>query len=137
MAFAAAFLLSILSPMAAIAPGIGADEDDAGLRERPWEGLALGQEAVARMHRLGAALLAGVDDLVDDEIALGSGRRSDRNGLVGHFDVKRIPIGVGIDRDGLDTHPPRSLDDAAGDLAAVGDQNSLEHAAIGPREPGV
>jgi hypothetical protein len=30
------------------------------------EGRVLGEEAVARMHRLGAGLLAGGDDLVGD-----------------------------------------------------------------------
>ena len=37
--------------------GVGADEDDAGLLQRLGEGLALGEKAVARMHRLGAARL--------------------------------------------------------------------------------
>ena len=46
--------------------GIGADEDDAGLLQRHGKRLALGQEAVARMHGLGAGLAAGRDDLVDD-----------------------------------------------------------------------
>ena len=89
--------------------GIGADEDDAGLRQRLGKGLALGQKAVARMHRLGAGLLAGVDDLVDDEIGLGGGRRADRHGLVGHFDVQRVAIGVGIDRDGFECPMRRAV----------------------------
>ena len=41
-----------------------------GLGERLGEGRALGQEAVAGMHRLGAGLLAGGDDLLDHEIGL-------------------------------------------------------------------
>src|SRR5262249_44620104 len=111
--------------------GIGTDEDDAGLRQRLGEGLALGQKAVARMHRLGAGALAGGDDLVDDEIALGCRRRADRHGLVGHFDVQRVAVGVGIDRNSCDSQAARGLDDPAGDLAAIGDQDTLEHAAIG------
>jgi hypothetical protein len=53
--------------------GVGTDEDDAGLRQRDGEGLALGQEAVARMHGLGAGLLAGLHDLVDHQVGLGGG----------------------------------------------------------------
>ena len=43
-----------------------------------------------------------------------------------------IAIGVGIDGDGGNAHLPRRLDDAAGDLAAVGDQDFLEHARSFP-----
>ena len=49
--------------------------------------------------------------------------------LVGHLDMQRVAVGVGIDRDRLDTHLARGLDDPAGDLAAIGDQDALEHAA--------
>ena len=35
----------------------------------------LGQEAVARVHRLGAGRAGGRDELLDDEVALGGGRR--------------------------------------------------------------
>ena len=103
------------------------------LLERDRERLALGQEAVARMHGLGAGLLAGLDDLVDQQVGLGGGRRADVDGLVGHLDVQGVAIGVGIDGDRLDAHLARGLDDAAGDLAAVGDQDFLEHRPVGPR----
>jgi hypothetical protein len=36
-------------------------------------------------------------------------------------------VGIRIDRDGLDAHFARSLDDAAGYLATIGDQNFFEH----------
>jgi hypothetical protein len=110
-------------------PGIGADEDDPRLRQRCGKGLALRQKPVARVHRLGAGPLAGVDDPVDDEIALGGGRRADQHGLVRHLDVERVPVGLGIDRDRADPHATRGLDDPAGDLAAIGDQDALEHIA--------
>ena len=127
-----------------MAPGVGPDEDDAGLGQRARKGLALGQEAVAGMHRLGAGLAAGLDDLVDHQIAFGGGRRPDQNGLVGHFDMERVAVGLGIDRDRLDPHAAGSLDDPAGDLAAIGDQNSFEHVlvylqplgGVQPRGPG-
>ncbi len=81
------------------------------------------------MHRLGAGPAAGVDDLVDDQIAFGRRRRPDRHRLVGHLDMQRVAVGLGIDRDRLDAHPARGLDDPAGDFAAIGDQDTLEHAA--------
>ena len=56
------------------------------------------------MDGFGARLAAGLDDLVDQEIAFGGGRRPDQNGLVGHFDVQRIAVGLGIDGDRLDPH---------------------------------
>ena len=79
------------------------------------------------MHGLGAGLAAGLDDLLDHQIAFGRRRRPDQNGLIGHFDVQRVAVGLGIDRDRLYPHPAGSLDDPAGDLAAIGDQNSFEH----------
>ena len=49
------------------------------------------------------------------------------HGLVGHRDMQRAGVGVGIDGDGAHAHPARRADDAAGDLAAIGDQDLGEH----------
>ena len=123
--------------MAAIAAGFGPMKTMPAAASACAKRLALRQEAVARMHRLGAAVPAGRDDLVDDEVALGGGRRPDRDRLVGHLDVQRVLVGLGIDRDGRDAHAAGGLDDAAGDLAAIGDQDALEHAArLWPRVSG-
>jgi hypothetical protein len=107
--------------------GVRADEDDAGLGERLRKGLALGEEAVARMHGLGAGLPAGFDDLLDHEVGLGGSGRPDMDGLVGHLHVEGIPVGIGIDGHGLDAHAPGSLDDPARNLAPVGNQDLVEH----------
>jgi hypothetical protein len=103
------------------------DEDDALGLDPARELGVLGQEPVARVDRLGAGLLAGRDDLVGDEVRLAARRRTDQDRLVGQLDVQRVAIGFGIHRDGRDVHPPRRLDDATGDLAAVGNQDLLEH----------
>ncbi len=54
------------------------------------------------------------------------------DGFVGHLDVQRLAIGVGIDGDRLDAHLARGLDDAAGDLAAIGNEDFLEHYPLAP-----
>jgi hypothetical protein len=53
-------------------------------------------------------------------------------GLVSHLDMHRIAIRIGIDSDGRDAHLPGRLDDTAGNLASVGDQDFLEHQAASP-----
>ncbi len=114
---------------------IRADEGDVRFLQRLGERRALGQKAVARMHRFGAGLFAGFDDFIDDEIGLRRGRRTDVHCLVSHFDVECVLVGVGIDRDGGNAHPLRGLDDPARDLAAIGDQDFLEHARPGLTQP--
>jgi hypothetical protein len=44
--------------------------------------------------------------------------------------MQRIAIGFGIDGDGLDAHLAGGLDDPAGDLAAIGDQNFLNMSCL-------
>jgi hypothetical protein len=123
----AIFFEVILSPMASIAPAGRADEGDTGGLQRLGEFLVLRQEPVARMHRLGARGPDRVHDLVDHDIRLGGGRRADMHRLVGHPHMQRMTVGIRIDRDRRDPHLARGLDDAAGDLAPVGDQDLLEH----------
>ncbi len=106
---------------------VRADEGDAGLLERPGERFVLGQEAVAGMDGLGAGLLARLDDPVDHQIALRRGRRTDRRRLVRARHVQRVLVRLRVHRDGLDAHPARGADHPAGDLAAVRDQDLLEH----------
>jgi hypothetical protein len=109
--------------------GIGADEHNPGLLDRRREGRTFRQEAVAGVYGLGAAFLASRDDVLDDEIALGGRRRADGDGLIGYFDVERVAVGVGIDRNGCNPHPACGFYDATGDFAAIGNEDSLEHSA--------
>ncbi len=104
-----------------------ADELDAFLFQTTRELGVLGQEAVARMDSLSTGLLAGGDDLVHDQIGLFRGGRADADGFIGQIDVQRILVGFGINGDGLDAHLAGGLDDAAGNFAAVGDQNFVKH----------
>ncbi len=63
---------------------------------------------------------------VDVEVGLRGRRRPDAHRLVGHRDVQRVAVGLGIDRHRGDPHAPRRLDDPAGDLAPVGDEDLPE-----------
>ncbi|WP_372803835.1 hypothetical protein [Paracoccus seriniphilus] len=49
------------------------------------------------------------------------------NGLIGHFHMQGIAVGVGIDGHRRDAHLAGGLDDPAGDLTPVGNQDFLEH----------
>ena len=79
------------------------------------------------MHRLGAALFAGGDDAIDAKIALRGWRGADRNRRIGHFDVERVAIGLGIDCNGCNAHATGCFNNPTGDLAAVGNKDLLEH----------
>ena len=104
-----------------------ADEDDAGLGAGAGEVGVLGEEAVAGMDRLGAGLLGGLDDLLDVQVALGRHRRADQEGLVGLAHVRRVAVDLRVDGDRADAHLLQRAGDPDRDLAAVGDQDLLEH----------
>ena len=106
---------------------VGPDEDDARRDERFGKGRSLGEKAVAWMHRLGAGLLAGLDDALDRKIAFRGRRGADRHRLIGHLDVQGVAIRLRKHGDRVDAQALRGLDDAASDLAAIGDQDLREH----------
>ena len=80
------------------------------------------------MDAIGAAVTDRVEDRVGVEIALGRGLPAERVRLVGEPDVQCVAIELGVDGDGLDAELASGADDAHGDLAAVGDQDLLQHA---------
>ena len=105
----------------------GADENDAAFFQPARELRILGEEAVTRMHGLGTGRLAGSDDLVDQQIGFLRRRRADADGFVRQRHVHGILVRLGIHRDGGNPHLAGGLDDAAGDLAPICNQNLLEH----------
>jgi hypothetical protein len=108
--------------------GWWADEDESGVLHRLGERRALGQEAVARMDRVGTGALGRLQQPLDDEIALARRRRPDRQRQVRGTDVGRGTIGRGIDGDRLETLFMTCADDAKSDFAAIGDQHPLHGA---------
>ena len=107
--------------------GRRSDEDQAGPPAGGGEDRVLGEKSVARMDRLGAASPRSVDDAVVAQIAVARRRRADRTGLAGDGGVARAAIGPRIDRHGGYAKAVRGLDDAAGNLAAVGNEDFVEH----------
>jgi hypothetical protein len=111
--------------------GRGADESEPRLAHGAREGRALGEEAVAGVHGVGTCVLRDAEQLVDDEIALGGGGRTDVKGLVGEPHVQRGAVGVGVDGDRLDAELAAGADDAHRDLAAVGHEHASDRTGLG------
>ena len=105
-----------------------ADPDEVSVDDSLREARILRQESVAGMDRFGAGLLGGGDDFLAYQIALRGGGGADMHCLVGAAHVERLGIGIRIDCDGGDPHLTRGADDAAGDFAAIGDKELLDHA---------
>ena len=103
------------------------DENEAGRFAGTGEVGVLGKEAVPGMKRFAATLLRHGEQLVAVEVTFAGGGRADADGLVRHPHVQRSTVGFRIHGDGAQAQPPRRANDAAGDLAAVGNQDALEH----------
>ena len=99
--------------------GARTDQRDAGVLHGLREGGALGEEAVAGVDRVGSRRLRGTDDRLDVEVG------ADRHRLVGVVHVRRGAVDLAVQRDGVQAHGTRGPDDPAGDLATVGDQESI------------
>ena len=98
----AASRLETLSPISVMADGGGP------MNATPMSVIArgevgvLGEEAVTGVDAVGATVTDRAEDGVGVEIALGRGLPAERVRLVGEPDVQRVPIELGVDRDGLD-----------------------------------
>ena len=106
------------------------DQDEARLGDGAGEAGVLGEEAVAGVDGVGAGAAGRVEDRVDAQVGLGRGRAAERDGLVGLVHERRARVGLGEDGDGADAHPPAAGEDAARDLAAVGDEHLRDRGAL-------
>ncbi len=79
------------------------------------------QEAVARMHCVGAGDLAGGQETRNVEVAVRSGRRSDADALVREPHVHGVRVRRGMDGDGRDPELLARTLDAQRDLTPVCD----------------
>jgi hypothetical protein len=107
--------------------GLGSDEMHAVLAEDLGKARVLRQEAVARMHRLGAGDLAGGKQRRDVEVTVLRRRRADADALVGQPHMHGVGVGGGMHRDGGDAEFLARALDTQGDLAAIGYQDLVEH----------
>ena len=117
-----------LSPMTVDGLGRRADERHAPLGDGLGEVGVLGEEAVAGVHRVGAAALDDIEDRLGVEVALGGGLPTEGVGLVGEADVQGVAVEVGVHGHRGDAHLLACTDDSDSDLAAVGDEDLVEHA---------
>ena len=69
----------------------------------------------------------GLEDDVAAQITFLRARAADVHGFIAGGDMRGLRVGVGVHRDGADAQSPRGARDAAGDLAAVRDQQLGEH----------
>ena len=109
--------------------GAGPDKDQTGRRDRIDEIGVLGQKAIARMHGLRASGQRRADDDIALQIAFGHGCGADPHRLVGHLDMQRLCIGIGMHCHRANAHPSGRGDDPTCDFAAIGDQDFGEHHA--------
>jgi len=101
----------------------GPDPGQPGVDDGLGELGVLGQEPVARVHRVRFGPLRDPQQLVDPQVGVGGGEAVEGEGLVGQECVGCIAIAVGVDGDRLVAGVPAGPDDSHCDLATVGDQN--------------
>ncbi len=103
-----------------------ADKGDAGLRAGGGEVRVLGQKAVARVHRVGAAAAAGVQQRRHVQVGLGGSGGADAHRLVGQLHMAGAGVRLGEHRHRAIAQRASALQYPAGDFAAVGDQYFLK-----------
>ena len=103
------------------------DPGEPGVDDGAGEVGVLRQEAVSRVDRVGTRLPRGCDHEVGAEVGVGGRVAREAYGVVSLGDVGQPGVRVGVDGHGLDAEPPTGGEDPAGDLAAVGHEQSLDH----------
>ena len=91
-----------------------------------------GEEAVARVHRIGTGPSRRREQRIDLEITLRGGRRSEQDCVIGRHHMGRAGIRFGVHRDRLNGHLATRTNDAHRNLAAVGNQHFLNHDRLIP-----
>jgi len=79
------------------------------------------------MDGVSACGLGGAEDTVAAQVTVGGGCRADMHGFVCFADMFGAGVSVGIDGNGADAHVAAGGHDAAGDFAAIGDEEAFDH----------
>ena len=87
----------------------------------------LGEESVSGVDGVGARRPRGRDQLRGVEVSVAAVQAHPRVGL---GDMRRACVGIGVDGDGADAETTAGGEHAAGDLPAVGDQNSCRSSLL-------
>ena len=82
------------------------------------------------MDRVGAGDLRGGDDAGDPQVGQPAGGGADADVVVGEADVERLPVRLAVHRHRLDAQLAARPYHPEGDLAAIGDQDLLEHQGV-------
>ncbi|MDQ1105945.1 hypothetical protein QE405_003229 [Nocardioides zeae] len=106
------------------------DPRQARLDDGAGEVGVLRQEAVARVHGVRARRPRGLEHEVGPQVGLGGRAPREAYGAVRLRHERQVRVGVGVHGDGLDAEAAARGHDAAGDLAAVGDQNGSDHRCV-------
>ena len=104
-----------------------ADKDDAGINAGVAEVFVLRQKTITGMNRFRTGEVCGGNNLVDGEIRFFRRGRANQHRLIRHAHMTCIGIGFRVHRDGLDTKTTGGLDNAAGDLATIGNEYFFKH----------
>jgi hypothetical protein len=67
------------------------------------------------------------DDSISAQVAIGTTRATNANGLVGKLYVQRLDIGLGVNGKSLDTQLATCANNTQCDFTAVGDEDLLNH----------
>ncbi len=79
------------------------------------------------MHGLGPCFMTGGNNSIRTEITFNRRSSSDMNSLIGHLDMKSIPISIGVHCNGGYAHGPGGADNPAGDFSTIGNQYFFKH----------
>lgn len=105
---------------------VRADEDEAGRFDLRGECGVFGEEAVARMDRIRAALPCGVEDRGRIQVALRRVRGADVDRFVGHARGEAVAVRIADHGDRAHPELVRGANHAHRDFAAVRDQHGAD-----------
>ena len=107
-----------------------ADEGQTGGFDGAGERRVLGQKAEARMDGFGADALRRLDHALDAQIAFGRRRAADFDALADLAYVQAVTVGAGMNTGRGHAQAAAGAGNAAGNFAAVGNQDFLEHGRV-------
>src|SRR5262245_33571700 len=93
------------------------------------KGGVLAQKSVTRMNRGRSGIMRRFEDCRLVQVALGCRWKPEQDGLIRFRNMGRVAVRFRVDRNRRHTEFAQRADNAAGNDAAVGDQDFFKHAA--------